>query len=178
MSNTWKVTLTLLACVLLSGLHSCGGYDSDDAADFGVENIHRQQGYKMSPYRVRGVTYKPLSIEDSLRYSETGVASWYGGRSSKLKTANGEVMRSSSCYTAAHKTLPLPSIVKVTSLASGKSVHVRVNDRGPFTKGRVIDVSPKAAEALNMKKSGLHKVKVEVISVGDGEYRRYAKDCS
>jgi rare lipoprotein A len=73
---------------------------------------------------------------------------------------------------AAHKTLPLPCLVKVTNLSNGKSVKVRVNDRGPFIAGRIIDLSPRAAAKIDMKDKGLAQVRVEVISVGDGSYKR------
>jgi len=75
----------------------------------------------------------------------------------------------------AHKTLPIPCRVKVTNLANGKTLKLRLNDRGPFIPGRIIDVTPRAAAKLGFKKDGLTQVRVELLSVGDGKYRRKAK---
>ena len=91
---------------------------------------------------------------------ETGLASWYGPRFHGKLTASGEVFNQEK-FTAAHRILPWGSRVKVTNLANGKSVEVRVNDRGPFTKGRIIDVSRAAARALGMMKSGVTTVRIE-----------------
>ena len=76
---------------------------------------------------------------------------------------------------AAHKTLPLPCVVKVTNLKNGKSLKMRVNDRGPFIPGRIIDVTPRAANKLGFKSQGLTRCRVEVVSVGDGKYKRKAR---
>ncbi len=91
---------------------------------------------------------------------ETGLASWYGPRFHGKLTASGEVFNQEK-FTAAHRTLPWGSRVKVTNLANGKSVEVRINDRGPFSKGRIIDVSRAAARALGMMKSGITTVRIE-----------------
>ena len=112
------------------------------------------------PYRVAGRTYIPQ--DNPVGYTATGYASWYGNNFHGRKTANGEVydMRDLS---AAHPTLPLPCYVRVTNLANGRSVMVRVNDRGPFTHNRVIDVSSQAASMLDFKRAGTAKVQVEYI---------------
>ena len=112
------------------------------------------------PYRVAGRTYIPQ--DNPVGYRATGNASWYGDNFHGRKTANGEVydMRD---LTAAHPTLPLPSYVRVTNLANNRSVIVRVNDRGPFTHNRVIDVSSQAASMLDFKRAGTAKVQVEYI---------------
>lgn len=116
--------------------------------------------YKVGkPYVIQGKTYVP---EVNYDYMETGIASWYGPGFHGGRTANGEKFYQNE-LTAAHKTLPLPSIVRVTNLSNGKSLIVRVNDRGPFSKGRVIDVSQKAAELLGFKNQGTAKVRVEVL---------------
>ena len=94
---------------------------------------------------------------------ETGVASWYGPKFHGKLTASGEVFNQEK-FTAAHQTLPWGSRVKVTNLANGKSVDVRINDRGPFGKGRIIDVSRAAARALGMMGQGLTTVRVERLS--------------
>ena len=115
----------------------------------------------MRPYEVGGVWYYP---REQLRYNEVGLASWYGygdGYGCRA-TADGEQM-DPSALTAAHKTLPLPSIVEVTNLENGRKVRVRVNDRGPFVAGRVIDLSPAAAEKLGIVGKGSAKVRVKYI---------------
>jgi rare lipoprotein A len=123
------------------------------------------------PYKVKGQRYKPF---ETYNYTQTGVASWYGPDFHAKLTANGE-MYDQNDLTAAHKTLQLPSIVRVTNLENGKSVIVRVNDRGPFARGRIIDMSSKAAELLDMKRAGTAKVKVEVLGDESREVARMAK---
>jgi rare lipoprotein A len=95
--------------------------------------------------------------------SETGLASWYGARHHGKRTASGEIFDQDK-FTAAHRTLPWGSIVKVINLDNGKWVEVRINDRGPFKKGRIIDLSRAAARALGMVKSGLSPVRMELFS--------------
>lgn len=129
---------------------------------------------KNKPYRVRGKRYTPMSVEKALLYSETGIASYYGGNKTRVRTASGERINARTSLTAAHRTLPIPSKVKVTCLATGKSVVVRINDRGPFHRNRIIDLTTAAAKKINLTGRGLGKVKVEVISVGDGEYEIFA----
>ncbi len=111
------------------------------------------------PYTIAGRTYFPHEIA---HYSAVGMASWYGDAFHGRRTANGEVydMRS---FTAAHPTLPLPSYARVTNLANGYSIIVRVNDRGPYHGGRVMDVSSRVADALDFKNSGTAKIKVDYI---------------
>ncbi|WP_263146672.1 septal ring lytic transglycosylase RlpA family protein [Pseudomonas sp. RIT-PI-AD] len=115
---------------------------------------------KANPYTVLGKTYYPLS--ESRRYQAVGTASWYGTKFHGQATANGEAY---DLYgmTAAHKTLPLPSYVRVTNLDNGKSVILRVNDRGPFYSDRVIDLSFAAAKKLGYAEVGTARVKVEGI---------------
>jgi rare lipoprotein A len=93
---------------------------------------------------------------------ETGLASWYGSRHHGKRTASGEVFNQNK-FTAAHRTLPLGSRVKLTNLANGKSVEVRINDRGPFSKGRIIDVSRAAARSLGMVEQGITTVHIELV---------------
>ncbi len=116
--------------------------------------------YKASPYSVMGKTYYPMS--DARRYRAVGTASWYGTKFHGQATANGEAY---DLYgmTAAHKTLPLPSYVRVTNLDNGKSVILRVNDRGPFYSDRIIDLSFAAAKKLGYAESGTARVQVEGI---------------
>ncbi|BBP81243.1 septal ring lytic transglycosylase RlpA [Pseudomonas sp. No.21] len=115
---------------------------------------------KANPYTVLGKTYYPMS--DARRYQATGTASWYGTKFHGQATANGEAY---DLYgmTAAHKTLPLPSYVKVTNLDNGRTVILRVNDRGPFYSDRIIDLSFAAAKKLGYAETGTARVKVEGI---------------
>jgi rare lipoprotein A len=119
-------------------------------------------GYKKvgKPYRVAGHWYYPLAYADG--YDETGVASWYGTKFHGKKTANGE-RYDMHAMSAAHKTLPLPTMVRVTNLKNGRSVVVRVNDRGPFVKDRIIDLSYAAARKLGYNDAGTAPVRVEVL---------------
>jgi rare lipoprotein A len=116
--------------------------------------------YKANPYTVLGKTYYPIS--DARRYSAVGTASWYGTKFHGQATANGEAY---DLYgmTAAHKTLPLPSYVRVSNLDNGRSVILRVNDRGPFYSDRIIDLSFAAAKKLGYAENGTARVKVEGI---------------
>jgi rare lipoprotein A len=120
--------------------------------------------YKVGkPYQVDDVWYYPREQPD---YDETGIASWYGPTFYGHHTANGE-MYDGNALTAAHKTLPLPVNVRVTNLDNGKSLIVRVNDRGPFARGRIIDLSKRAAELLDVVQTGTARVRVTYLSRGD-----------
>ena len=117
--------------------------------------------YKIGkPYQVAGVWYYPREDFD---YDETGIASWYGPDFHGKLTANGETFDQNT-ITAAHKTLPLPSIVRVTNLETGRSLIVRVNDRGPFVNGRIIDLSRKSAQLLGIETKGTARVRVQVMA--------------
>lgn len=111
------------------------------------------------PYQVRGKWYEP---KEEPGYNKTGLASWYGSAFHGRKTANGEVYDKYH-LSAAHPTFPLPSYARVTNIENGTSVVVRVNDRGPFAHGRIIDVSSKTAELLDMKQAGTAKVRVQYV---------------
>ncbi len=113
------------------------------------------------PYYVGGIKYYPISSADG--FEETGIASWYGpGFHGKL-TANGEKY-DQKAMTAAHKTLPLPTFVRVENLENGKEIIVRVNDRGPFSKGRIIDLTEEGARRIGMLQKGTAKVRISVLS--------------
>ena len=116
-----------------------------------------------------------MSVQEALDYKETGYASWYGGTKRRLRTSSGEHINPRTSLTAAHKTLPMPCKVKVTCLKTGKSVIVRVNNRGPFQSNRLIDLTPAAAHRINLKGRGIGKVRLEVVSVGDGKYEIFAR---
>lgn len=125
----------------------------------------------MSPYVIGGVTYEVL--ENYRGYSERGVASWYGAKFTGHETSNGEVYDVYQA-SAAHKSLPIPCFARVTNLENGKSIVVRVNDRGPFHAGRLIDLSYAAAVKLGYMEKGTAPVQVEVIDVAGVEDRRDA----
>lgn len=116
--------------------------------------------YKVgAPYTVKGITYYPHVDYD---YDRTGMASWYGTEFQGRYTANGEVFDLDQ-LTAAHTTLPLPSIVEVINLQNNRALRIRVNDRGPFARGRIIDLSRRAAELLGFARSGSAMVRVRVL---------------
>ncbi len=145
----------LFACGILSG---CGG------GSYG--------GYKYKPYTVRGIRYEPLSPRAAIGYTEEGIASHYseGFLIFPGKTALGESMYGWTTG-AAHKTLPLPCRVRITNLRNGRSTVVRVNDRGPYVKGRIVDVTAPVAKKLGFYERGTAPVRIKVLSVGDGRYR-------
>lgn len=117
--------------------------------------------YKIgNPYQINGAWYYPAVDYD---YDETGIASWYGPDFHGKITANGEPY-DMNAMTAAHRTLPMPSIVQVTNLENGRSVTLRVNDRGPFARGRIIDLSRRAAQLLGVEKQGTAKVRVQILA--------------
>jgi rare lipoprotein A len=150
--------LRIIACLLLC-LSGCKSLTSKHC-----ENSY-DQNYKGSvkvgsSYEVKNKTYEPKLDQ---HYDEVGMASWYGHSFHCKKTANGEAFNKHQ-LSAAHKTLPLPSVVKVTNLSNNKTVIVTVNDRGPFTKNRIIDISEKAAVALGMKHHGVAKVRVQFLA--------------
>lgn len=117
--------------------------------------------YKVGqPYQIGGEWYYP---REDYSYDETGVASWYGQDFHEHRTANGEIFNKDE-LTAAHRTLPLPTLARVTNLDNGKSIVVRINDRGPFSSGRIIDMSQRAAQLLGFENQGTAKVRVQVLA--------------
>jgi rare lipoprotein A len=113
----------------------------------------------MRPYQIRGRWYRP---QEDLDYEEIGLASWYGDRFHGRPTATGETF-DMNALTAAHKTLPLPGLVEVTNLENGRTVVLRVNDRGPFVDGRIIDLSRGAARELGLLERGVGRVRVRYL---------------
>lgn len=111
------------------------------------------------PYKVNGAWYYP-AVDPG--YDEVGVASWYGEKFHGRPTANGAIY-DMNALTAAHKTLPMPSTVRVTNLDNGRSMLLTVNDRGPFVAGRIIDVSRRAAQLLGFQRKGTVKVRVQIV---------------
>ena len=152
--------LSFLAVLAALSLSACA---SGGASIYGPGP---NNSYKIgNPYQVNGVWYYPA--EDTT-YNRIGLASWYGREFQHEKTANGERFDRHK-LTAAHPTLPMPVIVRVTNLENGRSTLVRVNDRGPFTPGRIIDVSQAAAEELGFERQGVTRVRVKYIGRADGD---------
>jgi len=165
-----KILQRILPFVAVLSLAACS------EAQFGADmakriSPDRSQGmYKVGkPYLVDGQEYYP---QENFEYTETGIASWYGPGFHANKTANGETYDQNE-LTAAHKTLQMPSLVRVTNLENGRAVVLRVNDRGPYSRGRLIDVSSRAADLLGFKGRGTAKVRVETLPA---ESRRIAAD--
>ena len=125
---------------------------------------------KNAPYTVRGKRYLPMSVAAARTYRQRGTASWYGDETYRMKdghmTANGEAFHPDG-ISAAHKYLPLPTFVRVTRISTGKSIIVRVNDRGPFIPGRIIDLSAGAAKKLGFIDEGTAEVLVETVELDD-----------
>ena len=155
--------IRLLSAVLLAiCCAGCGGF-SLNPFDWGNETYTGNYTGGIGggrPYTIRGVTYYPLVSARGFR--ETGIASWYGPGFHGKRTANGE-RYNMYAMTAAHKLLPMNTTVRVTNLRTGRSIHVRINDRGPFIPGRVIDLSKTAAARLGILAAGTGRVRVEAI---------------
>ena len=123
--------------------------------------------YKVGvPYEIKGIWYYPKANPS---YDEVGIASWYGLKFHGKATANGAIY-DMNALTAAHKTLPMPSKVRVTNLSNGRSLIVDINDRGPFVNGRIIDLSRRASQLLGFEEKGLAMVRVQRVSVDGALY--------
>src|ERR1700759_3158380 len=159
------------ACLILANCASSGKFTSRVDPKYGVSSSPRVVAFGDpvpkggGPYRVG----KPYTVggrvyvrEEDVNYREEGTASWYGDDFHGRLTANGEVFDMGS-LTAAHPTLPMPCYARVTNLSNGRSLIVRVNDRGPYHGNRLIDVSNKAAELLEFKGNGVARVRVEYV---------------
>jgi rare lipoprotein A len=159
------------SCLILANCASSGKFASRVDPKYGVSSSPRVVAlgdpvpkgggtYRVGkPYTVAGRVYVP---EEDTSYREEGMASWYGDDFHGRLTANGEVFDMGS-LTAAHPTLPMPSYARVTNISNGKSLIVRVNDRGPYHGNRLIDVSNRAAELLEFKGNGVARVRVEYV---------------
>jgi rare lipoprotein A len=161
------------ACMFVAALALVGCTELELASHVAKGAPHAQGSFKVgNPYKVDGQWYNPAESYDM---TETGIASWYGPGFHGKKTANGERYDMNE-LTAAHKTLQMPSLVRVTNLENGKSVIVRVNDRGPFSRGRIMDVSSKAADLLDFKRAGTAKVRLQVLSEESRQIAEAAKN--
>jgi len=128
----------------------------------GADNARQTGGgrYKVGgPYQIKGIWYRPRI---DYQYDQTGIASWYGPQFHGKLTANGEIF-DMNLVSAAHKTLPMPSMVRVTNLRNGNALNIRLNDRGPFAHGRIIDLSRRAAQLLGFERAGTAPVRVQVL---------------
>jgi rare lipoprotein A len=153
-----------LSVMILCGLSACSELELGShiaKKTVFANNQERPTGYFKvgTPYKIKGRTYRP---KEKYQYSETGIASWYGPGFHGKMTANGEIFDQNE-FTAAHRTLQMPSMVRVTNLENGKSIILRVNDRGPFAHNRVIDLSKRAAESIDMIRHGTARVRVDVL---------------
>src|ERR1700727_242863 len=169
---TARSMAAVAACLVLANCASSGKFSSRIDPKYGVSSSPRVWAfgdpvpkgggtYRVGkPYTVGGGVYCP---EEDVNYREEGLASWYGDDFHGRLTANGEVFDMES-LTAAHPTLPMPCYARVTNLSNGKSLIVRVNDRGPYHGNRLIDVSNKAAELLEFKGNGVARVRVEYVA--------------
>lgn len=143
----------LLAGVLI--VSGCGG------------KVRVRSSYEPSPGKPRPAPQSPAKQKPSSQKVQVGEASWYGRDFHGRRTASGEKY-DMHALTAAHPSLPFGSIVRVRHVSNGKTVKVRINDRGPFKKGRIIDLSYAAANKIAMVQEGVAKVEVEIVQVGDG----------
>ncbi len=155
--SSFLVAVLVAGCAeteLLATLSKEAQRDTDSGGYYKVGN----------PYQINGQWYYPA--EDPY-YDEVGIASWYGEPFHGRRTANGEIY-DMNLLTAAHKTLPMPVYVRVTNLDNGRSLVLKVNDRGPFAHGRIIDVSRRSAQLLGFERAGTAKVRVQVVDPDTG----------
>lgn len=175
----WYLLFACMLCLIIAGCSSSGSkrgaYYKDDgpggdppanimAIPDATPRIEPHYAATKRPYEVFGKRYIPLSSDQPFR--QEGVASWYGRKFHGNKTANGETY-DMYAMTAAHPTLPIPSYARVTRVSNGRSVIVRINDRGPFHSGRIIDLSYVAASKLGLVRPGSGRVIVEAITHDD-----------
>ena len=154
--RAWVVVAA--ACLVAAG---CGRADLAGPGGTGGAPGGTAGHYKVgNPYEINGVWYTP---EEDFNYDETGLASWYGPGFHGNQTANGEIF-DQDALTAAHPTLQMPTFVRVTNLDNGRSVVLRVNDRGPFVGNRIIDVSRRGAQLLGFVEAGVAEVRVQVLT--------------
>lgn len=155
-----RLLLSCLALVLL------GGCSKVELASHVAKQVYKSpdvthKGYFKvgTPYKIAGDRYTPRESYDLV---QTGIASWYGPNFDGKMTANGEIFDQNE-LTAAHKTLQMPSIARVTNLENGRSIIVRINDRGPYSKGRILDLSKRSAEVLGVIAKGTARIRLEVL---------------
>ncbi|MDE2029698.1 MAG: septal ring lytic transglycosylase RlpA family protein [Alphaproteobacteria bacterium] len=149
----------LSAVALCAALAACA---TSPSSSNGSASATGGEGYYKvgKPYQIDGQWYYPHT---NYSYDQTGIASWYGPKFNGQRTANGEIF-SKNELTAAHRTLPMPTLARVTNLENGRSIVVRINDRGPYARGRIVDVSERAAQLLGFERQGTARVRVQVLA--------------
>lgn len=156
--------LIFCSSFLFTGCSTKQTYDYNsyrkDTGDKSINNSEAMHRATMRPYNVFGIRYYPFVANVGDKFD--GIASWYGPDFHAKKTSNGEIYNMYA-MTAAHKTLPMNTVVRVDNLDNGRSTIVRINDRGPFVTGRIIDLSNKAAHEIDMVRKGTARVKVTVL---------------
>jgi rare lipoprotein A len=158
LQSLWRV----MPMVLMMCLGACAETElvANTAKQLSVINPSPKARYKVGdPYQIKGVWYYP---QVDYNYDETGIASWYGAQFQGRLTANGEIFDMNE-VSAAHRTLPMPSMVRVTNLENGRSIELRINDRGPFAHGRIIDLSRRSAQLLGFFRQGTARVRVTLL---------------
>lgn len=166
LSNRIYTVAFLIFCLsfLFTGCSTKQTYDYSsyrkDTGDKSINNSEAMHRATMRPYNVFGIRYYPFVANVGDQFD--GIASWYGPDFHAKKTSNGEIYNMYA-MTAAHKTLPMNTVVRVDNLDNGRSTIVRINDRGPFVAGRIIDLSNKAAHEIDMVRKGTARVKVTVL---------------
>jgi len=162
MAKRGLLLLFLIFLPLIMLLDGCSGGKAVQYANTKFTSAARHRS-TMRCYTVLGRTYRPTYVK--IGQTMTGVSSWYGPNFHGRLTSNGE-RYNMHAKTAAHKTWPMDTMVKVTNLQNGRSTVVRINDRGPFVRGRIIDCSYAAGKALGLDKMGIAKVRIEVVGFG------------
>lgn len=159
--RAWRVALRMpLVAALIFLLAACASVSERRGDEAQGRQVAAGGIYKIgTPYEIEGEWYYPM---ENTSYDSTGIASWYGPKFHGRRTANGEIF-DMDLLTAAHPTLPMPVRAKVTNLENGRTVVVRINDRGPFAKNREIDMSRRAADVLGFKDQGTAKVRVQYL---------------
>lgn len=164
-----RIRILALTALVLGGLAGCAettlvnhasksiGKSSDPVQ---ISGATRGGIYKVgNPYQINGVWYYP---KEDPNYDETGIGSWYGEQFHGKRTANGEIFDMNE-VSAAHPTLPMPSLVRVTNMENGRSIVVRMNDRGPYANNRIIDLSRRSAQLLGFERQGTARVRVQYL---------------
>ena len=169
-----RVWIAATCLVLAAALGACSSKKVVRTAD--DIPVERSIGnYKVGkPYQIGGVWYYPKVDYD---YDVTGIASWYGPGFHGRRTANGEIF-DQNALSAAHPTLPMPSVVEVTNLENGRVLAVRINDRGPFKYGRIIDMSRRGAQLLGFERKGTAKVRVRILEDASRQHALAAQNKS
>jgi rare lipoprotein A len=152
----------LLCSIPLLTLISCGTVHTSGQRSAATQKSDHSLPATQRPYVINSKKYYPIPSADG--YSERGIASWYGGKFHGRRTSNGEIYNMHS-MTAAHKTLPMNTMLLIHNLDNGRETIVRINDRGPFVRGRIVDLSYKAAQTLGIIKNGT--ARVQVIALGE-----------